>query len=206
MISVEQIRAARAMIGLGQKELAQKAGISIATLNNIERQAHRDPKLSTLRAIQSALEAEGIEFFTETQGRQGICLTPKSNMFKAIPILIVDDSRHDRLTYKRWLDQMPNRKFEIFEASNGKTGFEAFADHKPACVILDFMMYGIDGFQVLAEMKQDKEAMPPIIFVTGLPSEAIEKKALAQGVCAYLDKNQLSKEQFYGAIENALCR
>jgi CheY-like chemotaxis protein/DNA-binding XRE family transcriptional regulator len=206
MISVEQIRAARAMLNLGQKELALKAGISVATLNNIERQAHRNPKFSTLRAIQMALESDGIEFFTEAKGKQGICLTPKPDLFKTIPILIVDDNRHDRLTYKRWLDQMPERKFEIFEAANGKTGFDAFAAHKPACVILDFMMYGTDGFQVLAGIQEKAELMPPIILVTGMPSEAVEKKAKAQGVSAYLDKNELSKERFYGAIEHALCR
>ena len=52
------------MLGWGQKELAHRAGISLATLNNIERCAQRDPKLSTIRAIQAALEAEGIEFST----------------------------------------------------------------------------------------------------------------------------------------------
>jgi len=204
MITVEQIRAARAMLNIGQRELAQKAGISRATLNNIERLAQRDPKASTLRAIQVALESDGIEFFTESQGRQGIMLTPKSDMFKSVPILIVDDSRSDRLMYRRWLDQMPERKFDVAEAANGKAGFEAFALHKPACVILDFMMYGIDGFQVLAALKEQNERPPPVILVTGMYSDTLEKKAKAQGVAACLDKNLLSRERFYGAIEHAL--
>ena len=49
------------MLGLTQAELAKSAGISTTGLNNIERNA-ADPKASTLRAIQSALEEAGIIF------------------------------------------------------------------------------------------------------------------------------------------------
>jgi transcriptional regulator with XRE-family HTH domain len=61
MITPEQIRGARAMLGLTQAELAKNAGISTTGLNNIER-GSADPKASTLRAIRAALEAAGIEF------------------------------------------------------------------------------------------------------------------------------------------------
>lgn len=56
-----QIRAARAMLDLTQADLAKRAGISKTGLNNIER-GSSDPKASTLRAIQQALELAGIEF------------------------------------------------------------------------------------------------------------------------------------------------
>lgn len=72
MILKEQIRAARAMLNIKQSELAAKAGISLATLNNIERGA--DSRVSTLQKIAQALESEGIEFFEGTQGQPGICM------------------------------------------------------------------------------------------------------------------------------------
>lgn len=49
------------MLGLTQAELASRANISTTGLNNIERGAS-DPKVSTLRALQEALEAAGIIF------------------------------------------------------------------------------------------------------------------------------------------------
>jgi predicted transcriptional regulator len=49
------------MLGLTQAELAKNAGISTTGLNNIER-GSADPKTSTLRAIQAALESAGVEF------------------------------------------------------------------------------------------------------------------------------------------------
>jgi transcriptional regulator with XRE-family HTH domain len=61
MTTPAQIRAARALLGWTQAELAAKAGISATSLNNLERGAV-DPKLSTVNAIRRALEDTGIEF------------------------------------------------------------------------------------------------------------------------------------------------
>ncbi|WP_259779788.1 helix-turn-helix domain-containing protein [Aestuariispira ectoiniformans] len=59
MITPAQIRAGRALINAKQSELASAAGVSLATLNNIERGVG-DPRASTLEAIQHALEGAGI--------------------------------------------------------------------------------------------------------------------------------------------------
>jgi DNA-binding XRE family transcriptional regulator len=60
MITIEQIRAGRAMARLTQAQLAAQAGISTTAMNNIEHGT--DAKGSTLRAIQAALEAAGVRF------------------------------------------------------------------------------------------------------------------------------------------------
>lgn len=64
MITPEQIRGARAVLGMTQAELAKAAGISTTGLNNIER-GSADPKASTLRSIQAALELSGVVFLAE---------------------------------------------------------------------------------------------------------------------------------------------
>lgn len=48
-------------LGLTQAALASAAGMSATALNNIERGA-ADPKVSSLRSIQTALEARGVVF------------------------------------------------------------------------------------------------------------------------------------------------
>ncbi len=60
MISPAQIRAGRAMINAKQSELAKVAGVSLATLNNIERGVG-DPRASTLESIRNALSGAGVE-------------------------------------------------------------------------------------------------------------------------------------------------
>ncbi|MDD9901596.1 MAG: helix-turn-helix transcriptional regulator [Alphaproteobacteria bacterium] len=72
MIVKEQIKAARAMLDMKQSELAEKAGVSLATLNNIERGA--DSRVSTLKKIRAALENEGVEFTGERGGAPGLSL------------------------------------------------------------------------------------------------------------------------------------
>lgn len=204
MIVVEQIKAARAMLDLSQLALAKKAGISIATLNNIERGVQTDPKISTLRAIQRALEAEGIEFTRDANDIVGILLKLQSRNVNEALILIIDDNNADRTLYKSWLSKAPGKKYTIVEAADGKQGYEAFLQHNPQCIILDFMMYGIDGFQLLVEMKREHAKIPPIVFVTGMHSDTLKRDVKAQGVHAYLEKDKITKEVLCKAVEKAL--
>lgn len=73
MITVKQIRAARMLLAWKQADLANAAKVSLATLNNIERQV-TDPRMSTLTAIKQALEAAGVEFLSENGGGAGVRL------------------------------------------------------------------------------------------------------------------------------------
>lgn len=60
IISSEQIRAGRGLMNWSQKELADRSGISLNSLNNIERGV-ANPRQDSLLAIRGALEAEGVE-------------------------------------------------------------------------------------------------------------------------------------------------
>lgn len=71
MIRPEQIRAARALLGWSQAQLAAEAGLSKTGLANIENGA--DPRSSTLNRIEQALEKAGVHF-TE----HGVELPPAS--------------------------------------------------------------------------------------------------------------------------------
>jgi transcriptional regulator with XRE-family HTH domain len=55
------IRAARGLLNLSQRELAAKAGLSVNSLNNIEREVG-SPRVDSIHAIRDALKHEGIEF------------------------------------------------------------------------------------------------------------------------------------------------
>lgn len=69
MITSEQIKAARALLNWKQSTLAEKSGISLPSINNVER-AIGSPRTNTLEAIQKTLENAGVEFIA---GR-GVCL------------------------------------------------------------------------------------------------------------------------------------
>jgi DNA-binding XRE family transcriptional regulator len=60
VISPEQSRAARALIGWTQSELAAAADVSMSTIRDFERGA-RTPGINNLKAIRWALEQAGVE-------------------------------------------------------------------------------------------------------------------------------------------------
>ncbi len=70
MITPAQIRAARALIGWKQRDLSDAAGVSISAIKDIERDI-RDPRASTLLAIESALSRAGVMFLEVGDARPG---------------------------------------------------------------------------------------------------------------------------------------
>jgi transcriptional regulator with XRE-family HTH domain len=75
-----QLRMARAAVGWGVRELAEKAGVTANTVTRIENGA--DAKQSTMDALQRALEAAGVEF---TNGEQ-----PGVRVAKVVPVQSVE--------------------------------------------------------------------------------------------------------------------
>jgi predicted transcriptional regulator len=70
VITAAQIRAARALIGWKQTELAKASGVSEISIKNIERGA-TDPRSSTVSAIQAAFEKAGVVFLEAGDTRDG---------------------------------------------------------------------------------------------------------------------------------------
>ena len=70
MINSRQIRAARALIGVGQLELAETAGVGIATVRRIESSGDEPSgTVQTIARIQSALEKSGIIFIDQDEDK-----------------------------------------------------------------------------------------------------------------------------------------
>ncbi len=66
MISIEQIKAARALLDWTQEKLAKESGLSKPLINTLERRI-ANPKVDTIESIQRALEKAGVTF-TEGPG------------------------------------------------------------------------------------------------------------------------------------------
>lgn len=73
MITPRQIRAARALLGWSQQELADKAIVSLNALARLENGAV-DSRVSTVSAIQKALTKAGIDFLPGDPKGEGVRL------------------------------------------------------------------------------------------------------------------------------------
>lgn len=68
-----QCRAARALVGLEQGEIADRAGIARATLIDFEK-GQRTPRSATVAAIRAALETAGVVFLDANGNGPGVAL------------------------------------------------------------------------------------------------------------------------------------
>lgn len=78
MITGRQIRAARALLGWSQRDLADKALLSETAVLRLETE-RVDTRASTIMKVRKSLEAEGIEFVARLDNI-GVLLHPGKNM------------------------------------------------------------------------------------------------------------------------------
>lgn len=94
--------------------------------------------------------------------------------------------------------------FEVIAASDGEEGLEKIKQ-KPDLVLLDLILPKKDGFQVLKEMKEDKETKDiPVIVLTNLEGTGDVEKALELGATTYLVKANYELEDVLAKIKEFL--
>lgn len=101
-------------------------------------------------------------------------------------ILAVDDEP-DVLTIVQ--SALQSEGYEVETAANGQDCLEAAKANPPDLILLDVMMPGMSGFDVLRELKaHDPTSRIPIIMLTGLSERKKIQEALASGIDYYIIK------------------
>jgi len=108
-------------------------------------------------------------------------------------IMIIDDSPQDRKLIKLILEKRLE-KICVFETEDGLNINEMLVSNNIHMCILDIMMPLKDGFQVLIDMKKDRQVMDiPVIVCSGIEDKQAIEKALTLGAFDYFSK-PLSEE------------
>ena len=111
-------------------------------------------------------------------------------------ILVADDSLFNREMIRRMLvpdDQSSierkDMQFNVITAISGHDALEKAMAEKPDLILLDVVMPGMDGFEVLAQLKEsDSMKNVPVIFISGRTDEEDEEKGLLLGAVDYIAK------------------
>ena len=74
-------------------------------------------------------------------------------MSEKIKVLCVEDEQDIR---ENIVEILRDEGFEVFEAANGKQGFEVFMQQKPDLIISDIMMSELDGYGLLKMVRESK--------------------------------------------------
>jgi transcriptional regulator with XRE-family HTH domain len=72
VVTNEQLRAARALLGWSQSELALRAGLSVPTLKRLEGGFGPHVSDEARAKLMKAIEAAGVEFIEEDGGGAGV--------------------------------------------------------------------------------------------------------------------------------------
>lgn len=98
-------------------------------------------------------------------------------------LLLVDD---DEQLATMLLEYLELQGFEVAVVGDGETALQQIAASEPALVILDVMLPGINGFDVLKKVRETREL--PVIMLTARGEEADRILGLMHGADDYLPK------------------
>ncbi len=117
-------------------------------------------------------------------------------------ILVIEDEKTLRFLIVQTLLQ---EGFEVEEAIDGEEGIQKLKKNKPDFILLDLLLPGINGYEVLSKIKRDSDLESiPVIILSNLGQEEEIKKGLNLGAVDYLIKAHFTLDQIVARIKKFL--
>lgn len=117
-------------------------------------------------------------------------------------VLLIEDDEFIRDLYKRQLDI---GDLFTYAFSNGKDGLEAAQKNQYDVILLDIMLPGMNGLDVLRNLKQnDATKNIPVIMLTNLGQDAVIKEGFTLGAIGYLIKASFTPDQVVQEVKKIL--
>ena len=114
-------------------------------------------------------------------------------------VLVVDDSGLARRSARRALE---SAGYQVVEAEDGLAALERYFVEKPAVVLLDLVMKGMYGLDVLAKLREMDPAARVIVISADIQSTSRDMVAAA-GASAFLNK-PANPPDIVAAVQQAL--
>ncbi len=109
-------------------------------------------------------------------------------------VLAVDDIPLNLLLVQKMLSKF---NFQFRTAANGQQALDAVAAQKPDLILLDLMMPGIDGFEVIRRLREDpKTADVQIVILSALNSNEDVVKGFNVGANDFIMKPIIMEKLF----------
>lgn len=117
-------------------------------------------------------------------------------------ILIIED---DKFLRELITQKLIKEGYEVSEAVDGEEGIKKVKDEKPTLVLLDLILPGIDGFEVLSKIKEDPGLSSiPVIILSNLGQKEDIERGLKLGAVDYLIKAHFTPGEIIDKIKNIL--
>ena len=130
----------------------------------------------------------------KNRGQSGIVEAMDGNT-----VLIIEDEALLRTMLAKSIEQ---KGFTVFQAEGGRKGKEIALETSPDVILLDIMLPGEDGMQILTELRaNEKTKTTPIIVISNLSDAEHKQKCMELGATDYLVKADYRLDQMVAKVQ-----
>jgi len=116
-------------------------------------------------------------------------------------VLLIED---DQFIIDIYSTKLKEEGFEVELAINGEKAIEKTKE-KPDLILLDIVLPGIDGWEILREIKKDESTKSiPVIVLSNLSQKSEVENSLKMGAVKYLIKSNYTPSQVVKEIKECL--
>jgi len=117
-------------------------------------------------------------------------------------LLVVDDDPHVHEMVGQLLEERP---YVLQSAADGLEALQRVEEEKPDAILLDLMMPRLDGFGVLAQLRQDPATSAiPVIILTAKTLTAAETAVLQANAQQVIQKEGMAGEELLKELQQVL--
>jgi len=117
-------------------------------------------------------------------------------------LLIIEDDKFLRELISK---KLISKGFKVDEAIDGEEGLKKLKEIKPDLILLDLILPGLDGFEVLKRIKDDPSiASIPVLILSNLGQKDEIEKGLSLGAADFLVKAHFTPEEIVQKIKQVL--
>lgn len=122
-------------------------------------------------------------------------------------VLIVDDDQVDRELVRRTLQKAPRFNARLSEATNFEEGLKATHEDSYDVILLDYIMPGRDGFELLKELRHsDKARGTAIVVMSNSEDEDLALRCIRAGAQDFLLKSEINVSKLSRVVMQARAR
>jgi len=108
-------------------------------------------------------------------------------------VLIIED---EKFLYNLLEQKFQSAGINVDGAIDGETALKKIAEHAPDLILLDLLLPGIDGFEVLKRLKQDERFKHiPVIVISNLGETRDIDSVIKLGASEYIIKAESSPQE-----------
>ena len=117
-------------------------------------------------------------------------------------ILLIED---DKFLRELMTKKLVNMEYDVVSAVDGESGLAMIKETKPDAVLLDLILPGINGFEVLERAKKDPEiANIPVIILSNLGQKEDIERGLGLGAVDFMVKAHFTPQEIVEKLKSIL--